>query len=607
MPGLVGAIHIDRCHPLDVDVCQKMSMTIRHRDWYRTDTYIDDDRKIAISRVHLSIVNARQQPYICKDGRLKIFLHGEIFNDDADDSHQIEVIHQLYERFGVEFARYLNGSFVVIIIDEARDIVVIANDRTASRPLFYFSDGQTFYFAPELKALLPIPSLRKKLNPAAMASFLAAGYFLNGMTLIEDVQTLDNATILCITDLGIRGHKYWDYAFDEGGYDRGLPYYQSTLAELIRQAINRRIRSHHRYGILLSGGYDSRGILGCYLEAQRDQPVHTISWGCADDIPHSDCAIAQRLAVRLGTRHSFYRLRPESLPQHLRDFIYLHDGLTDACGNYPEALDIFRQIREQLGVQILLRGDECFGWVSTAFDEKSMFQTLGIDILDRLDDYRMIFTDHYRLSFSETFKEFLKDISSRCQEEEIHNRKDFFYLDQRLKYYLNYLNYVKTIEIEVRTPYIDNDILDFVCTLPVKYRTDKFLYRYTIKNMFKNIFDEMASRSDEIDWHFEIKRSHRIRQFFYEELIGSSIILSDILTPQGMEKLFLDLNRSSSGNWLKTIAVQFLGNYPEAYNALKQRYKLLYKKMTPDKPVTSTVTRLFRLLTLKTWGSLFLP
>ncbi|MGH8057666.1 MAG: asparagine synthase-related protein, partial [Candidatus Entotheonellia bacterium] len=393
---------------------------------------------------------------------------------------------------------------------------------------FYALHRNHLYFAPELKALAHLSTLPKTIDWTALASFLSAGYFLNGHTLLDAVRLLDNATVLQITPTGLTTQRYWHYTFEEGSKDRGRAYYQRTLADLLRTAVHRCLRTPHRYGLLLSGGYDSRALLGYALAQPPAHPLHTISWGASEDLPHSDCAIAARLARRLALPHMFYPLRPHALPDHLRSFIALSDGLTDAVTNYPEALAIFHRIRHDLGLDILLRGDECFGWIAGAFDERTMFQTLGIHSLHDLKPYQSILTPALRPVLEGHCTELLHDVSSRCSAENIHNRKDFFYLDQRLQYYLHPLTYIKTLEVEVRTPYLDNDILDFVRTIPAKYRIEKNLFKHVVTESFPALFDEIANSTNLIDWNAELKKPY-LKDFMYALLVSKESCLPDFL------------------------------------------------------------------------------
>jgi len=607
MPGLVGIVSLngDRINP---GLRLAMRDAIKHRDWYQADEYVNTRETVAISRVNLGIINKEKQPYSARNGQVKVFLHGEIYNDEAANSNPLEFIYRQYEKQGLNFAAFLNGSFVVVIVDEDENIVFVANDRIAAKPLFYFNDGRTIYFGPEMKSLLLVPSLERKLNLAAVADFLANGHFTREHTLVEGLETVDKATVLKVTAGGVTRHKYWQFEFEWEDKDLGWDYYQPRLAELLRKAVCRRLRTDNTCGILLSGGYDSRVILGCYLEAKPGQELHTISWGREEDIPDSDCALAKRLAQKLSAQHGFYKLTAEEVVDNFRDFVFLGEGLTD----FPESYDVFYRIKEQQNVDIVLRGDECFGfsqWLKV-HDEHTMFSALGLNALRNMGRYQRILNPSYYRLFCELDAETTRHVSSRCSAKNIHNRKDFFYLDVRLKHYLNPLNYVKNFVIESFTPLLDYDILDFVSTLPVRYRLGKSFYRKTAVKMFPELYEEIAQRHNMIDWASSFKGSPEIERFVYEKLIEGNDVFSEFINIDSLQNELDTFFATSIDPSVKTRvrkgALELLKISPTAYHFVHKCSYYVQKRRRKIGNILPSEQLIIRLLILKVWGDVFL-
>jgi asparagine synthetase B (glutamine-hydrolysing) len=117
MPGLVGIVSTG---DTKIDTCLMTAMrdAIRHRDWYKVDDYVDVNRTVSISRVHLNITNTKRQPYLGRSGRVKVFFHGDVYNDEAAGVDPSAFVYQLYEKEGPDFVSFLNGSFIVAIVDE---------------------------------------------------------------------------------------------------------------------------------------------------------------------------------------------------------------------------------------------------------------------------------------------------------------------------------------------------------------------------------------------------------------------------------------------------------------------------------------------------------
>lgn len=610
MPGLVGVISLNG-DKIDSCLMPAMRDAIKHRDWYEIDDYVNARGTVAISRVNLGIINKDKQPYSARNGQVKVFLHGEIYNDKVAHSNPLEFIYRLYEKKGLNFASSLNGSFVVVIVDEDEDVVLVANDRIAAKPLFYFNDGRAVYFGPEMKSLFLVPSLKRKLDLAAVADFMTNGKFIREHTLIEHLETVDNATVLKITTGRVTRHKYWEHPFKHGfkieDKERSPRYYQEKLDELLRKAVSRRLRTDNTYGILLSGGYDSRGILGYYLEETHDQELCTISWGREEDIPNSDCAIAKRLAQKLGAQHGFYELTAEEVVANFRDFILLGEGLTGS----PESYDVFHRIREQQGVGIVLRGDEWLGSEALlVHDEHTMFRKLSLRALRNIREYQRVLKPYYYQMFCELDAEAIRHVSSRCSAKNIRNRKDFFFVDIYLRYYLNPLNYVKNFALESFTPLLDYDILDFVSSLPIRYRLDKNLYRKTVVEMFPELFEEVAQRRNDIDWATSFRNSPELRRFVYKELLEGQSILYEFLDIDGLkgelDAFFATPAEPSIKARVRTGALKLLEKSPTAYNFAHKCSYYVRKWREKIRDSLPPEQLIMRLLILKVWGDIFL-
>jgi len=602
MPGLVGIVSTngDRVNP---SLTGAMRDAIRHRDWYKVDDYVNGRGTVTVSRVHLGIINRDRQPFSARSGRVQVFLHGEICNDAVAHSNPLEFIYRLYEKEGPDFACALNGSFVIVIVDEDEGAVFIANDRIAAKPCFYFHDGRALYFGPEMKSLLRVPSLERRLNLAAVADFLANGHFIRDHTLLEGLKTMDSATVLKVRLGGMAWHRYWRYEIEEDSADRGPQYYRETLVGLLRRSVRRRLQTDNTYGILLSGGYDSRAILGCYLEARPSQELHTISWGREEDIPDSDCAIAKTLAGKLGADHGFYRLSAEDVIAKFRDFVFLGEGLTD----YPESYDVFHAIKERQRVDIVLRGDECFGYSQslTVHDEHTMLRSLNLRALRYMPVYRRVLRPSWHKLLGELDAETTHHISATCNARNIHNRKDFFYLDVRLKHYLNPLNYAKNFAIESFNPLLDGEILDFVRAWPLRYRLGKSFYRQTVVETFPKLYETIARKRNDIDWAASFRSSPELQRFVYDELVEKPGMLDEYVNMDGLRSE-LDTFFLAPPGAVEANILGVLGRSPDAFRFVHACSYYVRKWMGRSRDLLPPEQLIIRLLILKAWGDIFL-
>jgi hypothetical protein len=255
--------------------------------------------------------------------------------------------------------------------------------------------------------------------------------------------------------------------------------------------------------------------------------LHTISWGRQEDIPHSDCVVSRRLAQRLGADHRFYKLTAQEIIDDFQKFIFLGEGLTD----FPESFDVFHRIKEQQGIDIVLRGDHYFASASwqKVHDEHTMFLSIYLKALSHMDVYQRTLKPHYYQRFCELDEETIRRVSSRCTDKNIFNRRNFFYTDVRTKYYFGPLNYVKNFAMESFEPLFDYDLFDLVRTLPVKYRLAKSLWRKTVADTFPELSEEIAKVYNMIDWAASFKGSPALKSFVYRELVQDCGILQEFI------------------------------------------------------------------------------
>src|SRR5206468_458157 len=82
-----------------------------------------------------------------------------------------EVILKIYEEYGEDGFEQLNGMWAFAIVDLPNRRVVLSRDRFSIKPLYYTQQGPKFFFASEIKQLLPFLKNRS-INMAVMYTFL---------------------------------------------------------------------------------------------------------------------------------------------------------------------------------------------------------------------------------------------------------------------------------------------------------------------------------------------------------------------------------------------------------------------------------------------------
>jgi len=368
MPGLVAVINDKNGKTL----LASMLNSIKYEDWYLTDSYIGP--KFAIGRAHLGILNPKTQPIFNEDRSLGIFMDGEVYDYTRQKrnleskgykfkvGNDPEFCLHLYEEYGQDFVKSLNGSFVIVIFDTQNRKMIVANDRFRLRPFYYAKNGEKYLFASEVKAILADKTYKKEICHEAVANFFAFEMILNDKTFFEGIRVLPPASILIWSNGRLSLEKYWDFEFKED-LNPSTEYYVENLVHIFRKAVERRMKGNHRIGVSLSGGLDSRSIVAAINK--EHYPIHTFTYGVKGG---DEAKIAEKVAKKLGTTHRFFELKRDFLADYAELGVRLTDGMS-SCRHF-HWMSLLRQIRKDvdvvfhgLGMDIMLGGWTGIGYV----------------------------------------------------------------------------------------------------------------------------------------------------------------------------------------------------------------------------------------------------
>lgn len=356
MPGLCG---VSGPAPATAAVFDRLVRELAVGSRVRVESLAAPDGGWAIGRAHLGVLNPHAQ--LGAADAVHVLFHGDLHSvaelcalagDETRDAGRR--IAELYARHGDEFPRHLKGQFALAVLDQARGRLILVSDAVGSYPLYYCrrADG-TFAFGPAVAPVVRALALKTSVDIEAVSSYLAFGFPFGARTLHEDVRLVPAAAVVsCDLRTGTVGELTYAQAADYFSGPRGRREdYVHEVVETFRHAVRRSVEGDCRIGLSLSGGLDSRAILSAVDgQAPRLTTCTVGVEGCADQ------AIAAQLATSAGTRHRFLPLGQEYLsaflPQlrrmvALTDGMYLSHGLTEML-----ALGFF----ERADFAVLLRG-----------------------------------------------------------------------------------------------------------------------------------------------------------------------------------------------------------------------------------------------------------
>lgn len=461
------------------------------------------------------------------ENRVTLILHGEIYNTG---DRQAEFLLKQFIEQGISFSKNINGSFAVLLIDERNDGVMLITDRINSRKVFYSKYKDCYWLSTSLNLH---PTGDVDVDPIGVAHYLASGAVHNNRTLFDGIRVLERACIHKLREDGFDGMRYWSYEFNNSYSNVSERELRDELSELLIQSIKIRLKDDPRVFLSLSGGYDSATILGILSELEIAN-IDCFSYALGRPKSNSDEYVAREMANWVGFNHRIIQVEDSNIANLIEHGVRLGRGMLP--GNFDEIATYIKMNRDffQNLPSSLFVADECFGWLDRQLSDDitlmNCVRVYGFDVLSWLQNYMSVET--YRM-LNDALRNDLVEILKRCPgSDDYHNNKDFLYLDQRLSnFILPWREFLAGQFVNVRNPFLDNSILDFMMKLPSSLRRGKYLYIQTITQMFPDLFRfrRASTCSYVINWRRALVSEHNSIKRLVE---SQDSMLDEIITPR---------------------------------------------------------------------------
>ncbi len=267
--------------------------------------------RVALGHKRLAILDPAggAQPMVA-DG-LALSFNGEIYNfatlreeliaagQSFATRSDTEVVLKAYRQWGAGFVDRLRGMFALALWDSARETLILGRDRFGKKPLFLAQRADALFFASEIKALLPF--VERRIDPAALEAYFAYRYVPGPATFFQGVTKLPPATIAVWQGGALTVRQYWEPPDARAPlpWRGGDPV--AALRKAVDEAVGLRMVSDAPYGAFLSGGLDSSTIVAL-MARHSSGPVDTFAVGF-DQPGFSELDDAALVARHVGTRH----------------------------------------------------------------------------------------------------------------------------------------------------------------------------------------------------------------------------------------------------------------------------------------------------------------
>lgn len=370
MCGIAGVISLS-ADPVErmeqrLDV---MGRLLAHRGPDGEGQWTGQGGRVGLAHRRLSIIDlshGADQPMVGADGSVLV-LNGEIYNYlelretfgaawPFRTSSDTETLLAAYRSQGVKCLDQLRGMFAFALWDGER--LFCARDRFGIKPFYYLQTGTHFYFASEIKALLPFVDAIET-DREALAEYVTFQYMLKGQTMFRGIQQLEPGHALRVEGGKVEVWRYWDVHY-EIDFDHSPRYFDTRLHELLEDSIAVHLRSDVPVGAYLSGGIDSSLI--AVLAARHASSGRLAFHGKFTTFPgYDESAYARTVEREAGLSLHEIDITAQDFRDSIAKVIYHLDQPVAGPGSFPQYM-VSRLAAEHVKVVLGGQGgDEIFG------------------------------------------------------------------------------------------------------------------------------------------------------------------------------------------------------------------------------------------------------
>lgn len=556
---------------------------MKHEPWYKLGHF--QQTPVALGRASLGIVDPQDQPVFNRDRSFCMVMCGEVYHYPDDPlgalkrSHPSEPsghafsILKLIDTYGIDIVKKLNGSFTLALWDFRERQLTIANDRCGLRPLYYLKQEDLLLFASEMKSILTLPQVRREIDLQGMTEFFSFGFVMQDRTLFKQIKVLQPASILVFQDGTLQTRSYWSLNLkeDAGKFDEKGSLERAHF--LLKQALLRQLKDDLPKVLSLSGGLDSRTLLGAAVQSGYRIPSFTFG---TRDCP--DQKLAKAAADSLGTENRFFELSPDFLKIWAKRGVWLTEGMNN-CVNF-HGIQLTQKIRKQALVVLNgFMGGELFGFLSLTgalllFQKNSKgwikraFRRINHPFAE--SELAGLYQTGYYSQIKDIPFQSLTESMADCPFDSPFNISYCFrFREQAPKSFL-YGLLLDNDQVEYRAPFCDYDLVDFVSSIPPKQKmlaifhrrllTEKFpplgsiayqrtglpvssavtriLLRKTKDNLKKRVFRSGVDRRGYLDYDRWMRQE--LRDFLTATLLGDKFLSRGCLNPDYVKRTVED-------------------------------------------------------------------
>ncbi len=247
-----------------------------------------------------------------------LILEGRIYGiDPLNDSEFLGKIESIFKNTSsgtsgsveseTEYFQHLDGEFIIYLIGRKGDKIIVLNDYLGRLPQYYIK-GKQFIVSRDIFVLDKVTT-GLLFDDSTMYQFLRLGFPLGNRTLFHDIERLGHSSLIKILD----GELYISQTpiiIGEMEGSRIIDKPEKELYERFQKAVKDRFSKEGPFVVSLSGGLDSRVIMG-EIE-KRHYAAEYASFVYDNSIINDDLAISKELGRHFNRSPQVFKLKEYS-------------------------------------------------------------------------------------------------------------------------------------------------------------------------------------------------------------------------------------------------------------------------------------------------------
>lgn len=522
---------------------------------------IETKANLALGFRRLSILELSHkghQPMVSQSGSIALVFNGEIYNYkylqkelvelgyEFDSNSDTEVILKGFQEWGTSLFVKLDGMFAIAIIDLQQKEIILARDRLGLKPLFYFNKDHVFAFASEIKALLKIEDYVPVVNWNGVYTNFLFQTTLGSETCFENIVGLEPGTFMRIDLDGfqVQTQVYWELS--RHVIDVSEEIASKKIDQFLTKSIQEQLIADVPVIGMMSGGIDSTLIATKAKTLQNNISAFSIAYPKSEE----EMKIASLVARNLEIQHFIKKINSDELLDELKDHIQHFEEPYSSLEVLLNAVEYAKN----LGFKVVLSGngaDELFGgyahtlklkrwlflknfnfiryfiWSDSNFSNsvKNYFSQDQMFDFFRQSQSAMNPIEAQKIFSDMLFQNINKDLT-RFHLSETKNYKGYFEYD--MKYSLSshhvYRDDLSAMKygVEIRYPYLSNDLVDYVSSLPEKLvydgKVNKPLLRKVGEKILPSAVLNMTKRGFSFPMDHLMKNNREVQKFISNHL-----------------------------------------------------------------------------------------